>query len=224
VTCALVVPACRVSRAPVLSVTYASVPDAEREWSLASERELALSARAGDRDALGRLLERFGPELYRSVLLPRLGNAMAAEQALADTYARVVEGIGRFEWRDKSFYAWLRTIALHVALDLLRAKKREVLVVPEDIERELAHADATDTVADEDERRMARGKLERALSTILPRYADAIRMRIIDEIPREDVARALSVTPSTFDVILYRAIAALRKAVAAADLPPGEPS
>jgi RNA polymerase sigma-70 factor (ECF subfamily) len=228
VTSALVVDPSGVWSAPVPSLTYAAVPDISAPYDLATERELALSARAGDRDALGRLLERFGPQLYRSVLLPRLGNAMAAEQALADTYARVVEGIGRFEWRDKSFYAWLRTIALHVALDLLRAKKREVLVAADDIEREIARADDTDTdtdtVADEDERNVARKKLERALCAIHPRYADAIRMRIIDEMPREDVARALSVNVSTFDVLLHRAIAALRKAVSTTGLSPGEPS
>jgi RNA polymerase sigma-70 factor (ECF subfamily) len=182
--------------------------------SLAVERDLALRAKKGDRDALGRLLERFGPELYRSVLLPRLGNPMAAEQALADTYARVVEGIESFEWQDKSIYAWLRTIALHVALDLLRAKRRELLVSPEDIERELEDADSgADDVADEDERNIARRKLEQALAAIRGRYADAIRMRIIDEMPREDVARALGVSPATFDVVLHRALAALRKAV-----------
>ena len=106
----------------------------------------------------------------------------------------------------------------------LRAKKREVLVAAEDIEREISHAEDTDAVADEDEQNVAREKLERALATIHPRYAEAIRMRIIDEMPREDVARALSVSVSTFDVLLHRAIAALRKAVATTGLSPGESS
>ena len=38
---------------------------------LEEERVLAVQAQAGDREALGTLLRRYGPRLYRSVLLPR---------------------------------------------------------------------------------------------------------------------------------------------------------
>jgi RNA polymerase sigma-70 factor (ECF subfamily) len=38
-------------------------------------------------------------------------------------------------------------------------------------------------------------------------------MRIIEERPRGEVAEALGVSESTFDVVLHRATAALRKAI-----------
>ena len=56
-------------------------------------------------------------------------------------------------------------------------------------------------------------KVEEALARINPRYSRAIRLRVLDERPRDEVAAELGVTPSTFDVLLHRAIASLKKAL-----------
>ena len=190
-----------------------------RDEALALERERALvvRAQAGDRVATGELLHHYGPSLYRSVLLPRLGSEALAKDALGETYAKVVERLDRFTWTGVGFYPWLRTVALRVALDLLRSRKRMVLWEAEDVEREL-DASATTTpvehaLSERRDREAARAKVERALSTMHPRYATAIRLRVLEERPREEVARALEVTPATFDVLLHRAIGALKKAV-----------
>ena len=60
----------------------------------------------------------------------------------------------------------------------------------------------------------ARTRVEEALGRINRRYAEAIRLRILEDLPREDVAKRLGVTVSTFDVVLHRALTALRKALA----------
>jgi RNA polymerase sigma factor (sigma-70 family) len=205
-------------------------PVAAQAWDLETEQELAVRARAGDQKALGLLLTRFGPMLYRSVLLPRLGNASAAEQALGDTYARVVDRIGQFEWQGAGFYPWLRVVALRVALDLLRKRRREVLFQPEDLQREVDEAehaavppDLSTDLIEKNDREAARRKLEGALSQLNPRYATAIRLRVLEERPRDDVARELGVSTATFDVILHRAMTALRKAVALQDESVTEP-
>jgi RNA polymerase sigma-70 factor (ECF subfamily) len=193
-------------------------------WS--PEHELALVQRAqkGDRTALGVLLTRFGPQLYRSVLLPRLGNASIAEQALGDTYARVVERIGAFVWQGCGLYPWLRTIALRVALDLLRARRREILFEPSDLQREVEDAEEalgadglTEELIERRDRDAARLKLTQGLAKIHPRYASAIRLRIIEERPREEVAALLAISTTTFDVVLHRAMSALRKAIGTDD-------
>jgi RNA polymerase sigma-70 factor (ECF subfamily) len=189
--------------------------------ALERERALVARAQAGDRAAIGELLTRYGPGLYRSVLLPRLGSEAAAKDALAECYARVVERIDRFTWQNVGFYPWLRTVALRVAIDQLRARKRLVLWEAQDVEREV-DACSTSTpvdqrVSDRRDRETARAKVEDALSRIHPRYARALRLRVLEERTREEVAREMEVTPATFDVLLHRAIAALKKAVIAAD-------
>ena len=210
---------------PPLAALSVSLPRmAERESgtrddgaALERERALVARAQAGDRAAVGELLERYGPTLYRSVLLPRLGSEAVAKDALSETYAKVVERIDRFTWVGVGFYPWLRTVALRVALDLLRARKKMLLWEAADVERELDAAATTTpldhALAERRDRDAARRKVEEALARIHPRYARAIQLRILEEKPREEVADALEVTPATFDVLLHRAIAALRKAV-----------
>ena len=184
---------------------------------LADERRLVAKAQAGDKWALGELLTRHGPALYRSVLLPRLGSEAAARDALAETYAKVVEKIGQFAWQEVGFYPWLRVVALRVALDALRARKRLLLWEAEDVEREMDET-ATSTPIDQRlsvlrDESAARARLREALARIHPRYARAIELRVLEERPRDEVARTLEVSPSTFDVLLHRALAALRKAL-----------
>lgn len=185
---------------------------------LEEERRLCERAHAGDRDALGQLLRRHGPRLYRSVLMPRLGSVAAAEEALSVTYVKVVERFEQFQWQSVGVYPWLRVVALRVALDQLRSRKRERLFEPADLEREIDAAGAVAQGADQLEQHdlaLARQRVERALETMNPRYCAAIRLRVLEERSREQVAAELGVSVSTFDVVLHRAMAALKKALAA---------
>ena len=192
---------------------------AERLAEHEEERRLVEKAQAGDRAAVGELLMKHGPALYRSVLLPRLGSEAAAKDALSEVYERVVARLDRFTWQNVGFWPWLRTVALRVAIDHLRARKRVVLWEAEDVEREVDAAQTATPVdqklSEQRDRAAARARVEEALSRIHPRYATAVRLRVLEEKPREDVARELGVTPATFDVVLHRAMQALRKALGA---------
>jgi RNA polymerase sigma-70 factor (ECF subfamily) len=178
--------------------------------------------------AMGELLATHGPSLYRTVLLPRLGSRSAAEDALSEVYARVLKRFDRFTWQDVGIWPWLRVVALRVALDQLRARKRLVLWTTEAIEREIDAAQAERSVDQElcerRDREAARARIEDALGRIHPRYARAVRLRVLEGSTREDAARDLGVSPATFDVVLHRAMQALRKAlgVSAPPLPTRE--
>lgn len=195
------------------SVTFARVEEAELE----AERQLVVRAQAGDRAAVGALLTRHGQAVYRSVLLPRLGSEAAAQDALGETYAKVVERIGQFKWQNVGFYPWLRTVALRVALDHLRARKRVLLWEAEDVEREVDESQTStpldDKLSEHRDRNAAKAKVNEALALINERYARAIRLRVLEERAREDVAKEMGVTPATFDVLLHRALAAMKKAL-----------
>jgi RNA polymerase sigma-70 factor (ECF subfamily) len=191
------------------------------EYDLEAERGWVDRARGGDKSALQSILERYGPTLYRAVLLPRLGDEARAKDALSDTYTRVVVSIARYQWHPAGIYPWLRTIALHVAIDQLRARKRETPFDLDDLTREAdSQNDVTGTdvrFVEAEEKKRAEAKVAGALAKIHPRYAEAIRLRVLQELPREEVAKALGATPATFDVILHRAMAALRKVLSAGD-------
>jgi RNA polymerase sigma factor (sigma-70 family) len=208
--------------APVVSVqagAQAAIvqPVAVARFEPGVEQALCARAKSGDRVALGSILRAYGPVLYRSVLLPRLGSEAVAQDALAETYARVVERFDQYEWQDCGVYPWLRVVALRIALDILRSKKREMLFEPEDLAREIDRADkGAKTTIDVElyearDMEAARAKVDAALKTLNPRYERAIRMRVLEERPRDEVARELGVSVATFDVVLHRALSALKK-------------
>jgi RNA polymerase sigma factor (sigma-70 family) len=189
--------------------------------ALDEERREVELAQAGDRRALARILRRHGPVLFRSVLLPRLGSRVAAEEALSITYTKVVEKLDRFTWQSVGIYPWLRVIALRVALDQLRARRREIPFDADDLAREIDLAEREPQEADasalaRQDAEVARARVADALARINPRYASAIRLRLLEERSREDAARELGVTTATFDVVLHRALAALKKVLSPA--------
>jgi RNA polymerase sigma-70 factor (ECF subfamily) len=197
----------------------ASELDRARAKEREEERALCVEAKAGNREALAKLLRKHGPVLYRTVLLPRLGSEAAAQDALADTYMRVLERFDQFEWRGCGVYPWLRVIALRIALDALRSRKRETLFEPADLSRAVDEAEndlaegADEQLCERRDRDAARQRLDEALGSINQRYAKAIRLRVLEERSREDAAGELGVTVPTFDVVLHRALSALKKAL-----------
>jgi RNA polymerase sigma-70 factor (ECF subfamily) len=184
---------------------------------LALEQALCERAKNGDRAALGQLLRQHGPRLLRAVLLPRLGSKAAAEEALSVTYLKVVERFDQFSWQSVGVYPWLRVVALRVALDQLRARKRETVFQPEDLEREIdqGERDARDAVQSEaHDLAVAKQRVVDLVGRLHPRYGRALTLRVIEERSREECAATLEVSTATFDVVLHRAVAALKKELA----------
>lgn len=188
----------------------------------AREQRLVERAKAGDRKALGELLSAHGPRLYRAVLLPRLGDEARARDALSATYERAIQRLDQYEWQPCGIYPWLRVVAMRIALDMLRARRRELLFDADDLSREVEAAEAAmggnpssslEVLEERQEMDVARERLRDALERINPRYAKAIRLRVLEDRPREEVARQMGVSPATFDVLLHRSMAALKKAI-----------
>jgi RNA polymerase sigma factor (sigma-70 family) len=173
------------------------------------------AAQAGNLDAMRPLLERYAPPLYGTVILPRVGNAAAAQELLRDTLSTAVEKIGRFTWQGKSIYPWLRQIALNKVFDRFRDGSRQrrladaLAAVTEEASAPEAGADAVMIV--EQERAANRARIDAAMAGLNPRYRQAIELRLVEELPREACAERLEVTVGTFDVLLFRAIRAFRK-------------
>jgi RNA polymerase sigma-70 factor (ECF subfamily) len=193
----------------------ASEPATTVELELEQEQRLVEEAQQGNLDAMRPILERYASPLYGTVILPRLGDAVSAEDVLRDTLATAVEKIRRFTWQGKSIYPWLRQIAINKVYDVHRQSKRsrrlaDAMVHEIAVESDPAsHADAQ-LIADQ-ERRAHRGKIDETMQQLQDRYRLAIELRLVQELSREDCAIRLGVTIGTFDVLLFRAVRAFRK-------------
>ena len=182
---------------------------------LEEERRLIERAQAGDRDAIRPLFERFAEPLYSGVILPRLGDAATAEDVLKDTFLTAIEKIGQFRWQGRTVYVWLRQIATNKVIDVHRRTARAgrlAHALAEELETTTVPTTSADVaLISAEESRINRGRIATAMEALSPRYREAIRLRLIEEQPREACAAAMKVSLGNFDVLLFRAVRAFRK-------------
>ncbi len=176
---------------------------------LSEERVIIARLQRGDRAAAATLYQWFGDRLYRAVILPRLPVRELAEDVLKDTFRLVLERIGQYESQDRSIFYWLRRIAINRAIDVHRARQRaqslEEIAEPERFMSEPPPAPDHDKEIDD-----LRAQIAASLSKLNPRYADALRLRMLEDLDREECAKRMEVTVGNFDVILHRACKAFR--------------
>jgi RNA polymerase sigma-70 factor (ECF subfamily) len=183
----------------------------------AEEKALVEAAQAGDVEAIRLLLDRVSRPLYAAVILPRIGIAADAEDILRETLLRAIDRLHTFHWTGAGFFPWLRQIAIHQVIDHVRRVQRRTRL-EERFERQAAdvmplhHAGAEEALIDQQERALSLKTMSIAMDALNDRYRQAITLRLLEERSREDCAEALGVTLGNFDVILHRALAALRKA------------
>lgn len=183
---------------------------------LEEEQRLVEEAQRGNLDAMRPILERYASPLYAAVILPRLGDPATAEDVLRDTLATAVEKIGSFRWQGKSIFPWLRQIAVNKVYDVHRQSKRSQKLADAMASELSVVAAVTETRADallmaEQERRISRARIDQTLTRLSERYQKAIRLRLVEELPREECASRMGITVGNFDVVLFRAVRAFRK-------------
>jgi RNA polymerase sigma-70 factor (ECF subfamily) len=177
---------------------------------LADEREVIDRLKQGDRAAAATLYQWYGEKLYRQAILPRLPIPELAQDVLKDTFKTALEKIEQFHFQDRSIFFWLRRIAINRAIDVHRAHSRqrdiEKRVAPEIV---MSQQPPSPDMAPENEETKA--QVEKALQLLNPRYAEALRLRLLQDEDRDVCAEKMGVTIGNFDVILHRACKAFRK-------------
>ena len=187
------------------------------------EEALLLRAQKGDREAIGVLFERHADALYGRVILPRIGVPAEAEDILRETFLTLLEKIDTITWRGVGLYAWLRRVAVNKIIDRARRRKREAPLPDEpELLPPSPEPGADETYLHAEEQRRNEERVRRTLETLNPRYAEAIRLRLFEEHPREQCAERMGVTVGNFDVILHRALKAFEKAFAGEASSPSE--
>lgn len=186
---------------------------------LLREKRAIERAQGGDLSALEPVLAQHAEALFAAIL-GRVGERAQAEDLLKDTFLTALERIRSFAWQDRSIYHWLRQIALNKTLDHHRAVGRRKRLC-QTLRGELsstAESVAQAALSAEEERRIAAQRITATLSGLHPRYAAVIRLRLCEERPRAECAATLDVSVETFDVLLFRAVRAFRKAYGEPDV------
>jgi RNA polymerase sigma-70 factor (ECF subfamily) len=179
------------------------------------ERVRVERARTGDRTAFTDLYRAYAGAIFARVLLPKLGDRAAAEDALSETFRTAFERLSTYEDRGVSVYHWIARIAKNKALDMHRARGATGRAITSFEELVAPLAEAPPGADELYELRVDQLKIEGAVKEVLgrlnPRYRRAIELRFGEERSREECAAALDVKLGTFDVLVLRALRAFRK-------------
>ena len=87
-----------------------------------SDSALIEQCRAGDSDAMSRLITKYKDRLY-NVILRICANPEDAAELTQDAFVKIIENLHRFQQRS-SFYTWAFRIAVNLTLNFCRRKVR----------------------------------------------------------------------------------------------------
>ena len=174
----------------------------------ASDRDVVLDVRQGNRDAFGRLVRTYQGRLFGLVMM-MVRDRAGAEEVAQDAFVRAFTHLAHYDER-RPFYPWLASIAVRLAQNWLVSRGRTV--------RREGGA-LSELVADE-----RRRQLWDAVGSLSSGDRTAVMLFYRDEMAVGDVARALGVTTGTIKTLLFRARRHLRERLGAASLFIGEGS
>ena len=187
------------------------------DFTLEQEKEMVIALQQGDRKAAAWLYETFSDVLFRKVILSRLPYIDQAEDVLCETFRIAFEKILTYTVIDRSIFFWLRRIAINLIVDTYRkqVRKRELaerILARDAVDMVMGSRSTTaDDVLDQTEREAdTKTMVHKALEKLNPRYAKALRMRLLEDQSREACAEEFGITVGNFDVLFHRASKAFR--------------
>lgn len=178
----------------------------------APDPDILERAREGDRSALAELLS---PELDRVYAICRrmVNHPQDAEELAQDALVKIIRGLPTFDGRS-SLSTWMTRVTINACLSWLRTRARrsedrpvsisgaDILPAPE--------PDAEIGVKEEDRRRT---RLLEALDALRPEHRAIIVLRDVRGMEYDAIGAALDLPVGTVKSRLFRARAALRRAM-----------
>lgn len=174
------------------------------------EQELASRCHRGDNAARQELYETYGPRLL--ALCRRYSvDAAEAEDLMQDSFVKIFRVIGRFRWtRPGSLYSWMARVALNLAFDSARKRKR--------IARELVDVDTLKgEVADEPDYEQTLSVpadvIKQMIAELPEGYRTVFELYCFEELSHREIAALLGIKEKSSSSNLARARALLAGAI-----------
>jgi RNA polymerase sigma-70 factor (ECF subfamily) len=178
------------------------------------DRRLVTRLLRGDERAFDNFVEAYYPRLYRFVFVRLESDAAASHDVVQSVFQKVAGSLESYRG-EAALFTWLCAFCRH---EIAAHWRRRARLVPEVELREdspevraalesLAAAQQTDSL----ERREL-GRLVRSVLDRLPvRYGSALQWKYIEEVPVQQIAERLELTPKAAESLLTRARAAFRE-------------
>ena len=182
----------------------------------ASDRDVVLDVRQGNRDAFGRLVRTYQGRLFGLVLM-MVREPAGAEEVTQDAFVRAFTHLDHYDEK-RPFYPWIASIAVRLAQNWLvahgRTVRREGTALENAVEPGVEPGALATLLATERNR-----ELWSAVSALPSGERTAVMLFYRDEMAVTDAARALGVTAGTIKTLLFRARRHLRERLGAVTSP-----
>jgi RNA polymerase sigma-70 factor, ECF subfamily len=184
-----------------------SIQDSSVNVSLPSDEELVALAQSGSLEAFGQLYERFLPMVYARVRFKIPTSDV--DDVTQEVFVAVMKSLGSFRSNSK-LSTWIQTITHRKIVDYYRA--RHTPVVEQD--------DALDTMMTKHNVEQYRDTLsttddvlsvQAALNQLPQHYQDILLMRMVDDLPFQEIARLNGQTLEATKSLFRRSLSALAK-------------
>jgi RNA polymerase sigma-70 factor (ECF subfamily) len=161
-----------------------------------AEWELVRKCQNGDVAAY----ENIAAKYYRRVFMVILGVVHDRDDAMEvtqETFYRAFKNIKRFKG-GSNFYTWIYRIAVNLAIDLQRRKKRSSVDLKEDMDEVIVETEASgnDPFRELHDRRLG-AKLLRAIDELTPDHKAVIVMRAVEGLSYKEIGRIMGCSEGT---------------------------
>ena len=192
------------------------------------DAELIRRAANGDEQAFEQILSQHEKSVY-NLCLRMTGNPDDAMDLSQEVFLRVWRNLRGYQF-DAAFSTWLFRIASNACIDFLRSKRRrqDVSLTVEDAESgEETERNLPDPAPMPEEVLLDREQKRQVLAAMQelpPDYREILQLRVVENLPYEQIAEILNVKLGTVKSRLARARDQLRKNLTARNFYDSEPS
>lgn len=170
-----------------------------------SDNHLLQLVEEGDKQAFGRLYQRYLNEIYRFVFF-KIGNEGIAEDITEDTFIKTWERLISSHHNQKSINhlrAWLYQTANNLVIDYYRKQK------PAQFLDKLKHSNKASPEEIAENKDMSQ-VLSESIKALQPKFQQIIILRFINELSHEETASIMKISVENSRVLQYRALKKLK--------------
>jgi RNA polymerase sigma-70 factor, ECF subfamily len=190
----------------------------DRDWTVTvvgDDRELARAAAAGDREAFGRLVERYQRTIYQ-LCYRFAGRHEEARDLAQDAFVRAWRGLHGFKGQS-AFSTWLYRIGVNVCLNRVTGNTLR-LADMDQLDPDTAPDAAADGPLEALLRARRTAAVRAAIARLPPRQRATLVLRVYHELSHERIAEILDSSVGASKANLFHALANLRKMLGDAPL------
>ena len=129
-----------------------------------------------------------------------------AKEIINDTFLKVFKNLSTYDF-GLPFRAWLRTIAIHTAIDYFRRKKKYAVL---SFQEQLPETQVSDTIIDQ----LSAEEIMALVRKLSPAYRTVFMMYVVDGFNHREIAELLNITEGTSKSNLSKARVRLQEMIA----------